>query len=255
MTIKHFLAAFAIATCTLLGFTACNDEDYAPISIELISGTGQLENHLLKIDAFSTGEAFYIMGGNGRYVIENKNEDVVDYRYDGHTLTFIPVGVGKATVIISDIVGNRMTLNIEVKNHTAVYKVTSLDAKAYGKNMTMGEVETLNKQIVNESLVKIGGDITFTYTNQEQSLGSITIHPTPSGRPISGIFRQERKFNEAKVPYLEFTITFADNRVVVWELHSNKEGAEMLLQENVLDMYKGIYPQLEKATLTYTITF
>lgn len=53
MTLKHLFATFAVATFTLLGFTACNDEDYAPISLELASGEGQLENNTLQLDAYS----------------------------------------------------------------------------------------------------------------------------------------------------------------------------------------------------------
>lgn len=257
MTLKHLFTVLTLASCTLFGFTACDDEDYAPITLEVLSGEGHLDKNVLQLDAFSLGESFLIVGGNGRYVIDNQSKDIVDYRYDGHALTFIPVGIGKATVIIGDHAGNRMTLTIEVKNHTDIYKVFDLEAKAYGRNMTMGDVENLERQIVNESLVKIGGDIVLTYTNQEQTLGSITIHPTPSGRPVSGIFRQEKKFDEAKVPYWEFTITLADNRIVVWQLqnYQTEEGTKMLLQENVLDTYKGKYPLLEKASLTYKVTF
>ena len=257
MTLKKLVTLLAITSCTLLGFTACDDEDYAPITLEAVGGTGHFEGNILQVDAFSPGESFLIAGGNGRYVIENQSKDIVDYRYDGHSLTFIPVGIGKATVVIGDHAGNRMTLIIEVKNHTDLFQVVSLEPTAYGKNMTMGEVETLSKQIVNEALVKVGGNIMFTYTNQEQSLGSITIHPTVSGRPISGIFRKAQKFNDAKVPYWEFTITLADNRIIVWELtnYNMEEGTDMLIQENVLETYKGKYPLLEKATLTYKVTF
>lgn len=256
MTLKHLFATLTLASCTLLAFTACDDEDYAPITLEIQNGSGRIENNTLQLDAFCPGESFYIVGGNGRYIIDNQSKDIIDYKYDGHTLTFIPVGIGKATVVISDHAGNKMRLTIEVTNHTTAFKVIDLEANAYGDEMTGGNMKKLEKQMIDESLLKVGGDILFTYTNQEQTLGSVVIHPTASGRPISGIFRQERRFSDKKVPYLEFIITLADNRVVTWKLLNYSEEAtkEMILIEDVTNTYKGTYSQLEKATLTYTIT-
>ena len=256
MTLKHLFVTMALAGCTFLGFTACNDEDYAPISLEIIDGEGKFENNTLLIDAYSTGESFYIVGGNGRYVIDNQSKEIIDYKYDGHTLTFIPVGIGEATIIISDRAGNKMKLIIEVKNHTSAFKVTTVRAEAYGTDMTGGNMKKLAKQMKEESLLKEGGDILLTYTDKEQSLGSIIIHPTVSGRPVSGIFRQETKYSNELAPYIELVITLADNRIVTWKLFNYTEdiNQEMELQQDVTEIYKGAYSELEKATLIYTIT-
>ena len=256
MTLKHLFATFTLAGCMLLGFTACNDEDYAPISLEIVSGEGVFQNNVLQIDAYSTGESFYIVGGNGRYVIENQSEDIIDYKYDGHTLTFFPIGIGEAKVVISDHAGNKMTLVIEVNNHTTSFKVKGVTAEAYGDDMTGGNMKSLAKQMKEESLIKEGGDILLTYTDKEQSLGSIIIHPTPSGRPVSGIFRQETKFASDMTPCIELVITLADNSIITWLLFDYTEDTkeDMLLQQNVTETYKATYPELEKATLTYTIT-
>lgn len=256
MTIKHLFFALILTSATLLGFTSCNDEDYAPIQLETLDGSGKLDNNMLQVDAFSKGESFCIIGGNGRYVIENKSENIIDYRYDGHTLTIIPVGTGQASLVIHDHAGNQMTLSIEVKNPTSFYTVTGLDAEAYGDLMTGGEMKQVKQLMMEESLVKVGGDILFTYTDAEHNQGSVTIHPTPSGRPVSGIFQEKRKFNDQKVPYVEITITLADYREIKWKMlnSTDEAGKEMLLQEEVTNTYKGKFPQLEEAKLTYTIT-
>ena len=258
MTLKHVFITITFTCCTLLGFTSCNDEDYAPINLEAISGEGFLQNNILQLDAYSPGESFYIIGGNGRYMIDNQSKDIIQYEYDGNTIKFIPVGVGEATVMISDHVGNKMTLTIQVKNHTVSYKVVKVENTEckVKEDMTVGQLNELRKKIVDQSLMKVGGDVLFTYTDREQSMGSITIHPTVSGHPISGIFRQENKFSGQQVPYQIFKITLADNSEITWNLLNNtaEAGKEMLLQEDVTNLYKGTYPQLEKATLTYTIT-
>ena len=258
MTLKHLFAVITMVGCTVLGFTSCDDEDYAPITLEVINGAGLLENNVLTLDAFSPGESFYIVGGNGRYIIDNQSKEIVDYRYDGHTLTFIPVGVGDATVIIRDHVGNKMTLTIRIDNHTSFYQVLSLEITecTVKEDMTVGQLNELKRQILEKSLVKEGGQIRFTYFNQEQNLGNVTIHPTPSGRPITGNFHEERKYNEERVPYQEFTITFADNRTVVWQLlnYATEDKNNMVMLEDVTKSFKGVYPQLEKAVLTYKLT-
>ena len=256
MTLKQFLLPFAFASCLLIGFTACNDEDYAPIQLQVLNSQEQLDNNTFQLNAFSEGESFAIIGGNGRYVIENKNQDIIDYRYDGNTLNIIPVGVGTATIIISDHAGNQMTLTIEVSNPTTAFKVVAVNAEAYGDSMTGGDMKLLGKQILDEALMKIGGDMLFTYTNKENSMGSVAIHPTPAGHPVVGTFKQEQKFSGSNVPYQEFEIHLADNRVITWQLlnYTTEVEKEMLLQEDVTPIYATKYPALEKATLTYTIT-
>ena len=256
MTLKHLFTVLTIVSCTLLGFTACNDEDYAPIHLKILNGEGQLNHNTLYLNAFSAGESFLIIGGNGRYVIENKSSNIVDYRYDGHTLNIIPKGVGTATVLIKDHAGNQMTLTIEVSNPTSLFKVIDIETKAYGDNMTGGNMKQLEKEMQDESLMKIGGDLLLTYTNKEYTEGSVTIHPTPSGRPVVGTFQQEEKFSTNNVPYQEFKVTLADNRVIIWQLlnYNVETGKEMLLQEDMTEVYIHRYPTLEKATLTYTIT-
>lgn len=256
MKLKQLFTAFIITSCILLGFTACNDEDYAPIELQVLNEEVQIENNTLQLNAFSLGESFGIIGGNGRYVIENKNENIVDYRYDGHTLKFIPVGVGTATVIISDFAGNKMTLTIEVSNPTALFKVIRVESKAYGDDMTGNQMKTLEKQILEDAVMKTGGDILLTYTNKEYSMGSVTIHPTSAGRPIVGTFKQTHKTSASQVPYQELEIRMADSSIITWQILNYEEepGHEMLLQEDVTAKYKGIYTALENARLTYTIT-
>lgn len=258
MKLKHLFTFIVFFSCMLLGFTACDDEDYAPISLTSTSDSKTpIEHNTLVMDAFSKGEKFYIIGGNGRYTIENKNEEIIDYRYDGKILTFYPVGVGQATVLISDHAGNKLTLTIEVMNHFVSYKVSKVGASVDGNEMLVGEVKELVKQITDESQVKEGGSFDFKYTNQEQTLGSVTIYPKPSGRPLSGIFKEEIRIVD-NTTYKELTVTMADNKIhtlVLVNYDKQNESEDMMLLEDVTDIYKGAYPKLEKAVLTYKVTY
>ena len=256
MTLKHLFTAIVLTSSTLLGFTACNDEDYAPIQLQIKNGEAQLDHNTLHLDAFSEGESFVIIGGNGRYIIENKNNDIVDYRYDGHLLNIIPKGIGTATILIKDHAGNQMILTVEVTNPTATFVVTKIDAKAYGDNMTGGNMKQLEQLMKEESLIKIGGELLLTYVNKEMTEGSVTIHPVASGRPVVGTFQQTQKVANNNLTYQELKITLSDNRVIVWQLlnFSTEANKEMLLQEDMTETYINRYPTLEKATLTYTIT-
>ena len=256
MKLKQLFATLIILSCTLFGFTACNDEDYAPIQLTEVNDNGHLNHNTLQIDAYNPGESFLIYGGNGRYVIENKNDDIVDYRYDGHTLTIIPVGVGTATILIRDHAGSRMTLTIEVSNPTSFLKAISTEAKAYGDDMTGNQMKTLEKQMLEEALLQSGGDILLTYTNKEYSIGSVTIHPGSSSRPIVGTFRQTQKMTDNNENYLELEVRLADNRLFFWQLfnYNEESNKEMLLLENVTEKYQETFATLEKATLTYIVT-
>ena len=255
MKLKHLLTFITFVSCTLLGFTACDGDDYAPIILKgATESSSVIENNLLKIDAFNEGESYYIFGGNGHYTIENKSTDIVDYRYDGKILTFIPIGIGEASVSIGDTAGNRIILTIQVSNPVSTYKVVAVSASAIGKHMTQGETAILEKQIINESIVKEGGSFIFTYTDPSQTMGSVSIYPVASGRPTSGIFRQEQKVNETNVPYTEFTVTLANNAVHKYMLFNQSNENGLVIQEEVTDRYFGIYPQLEKAMLTYKVS-
>ena len=258
MKLKHLFTLLVMMSCALLGFTACDDNDYAPIRLINTDESGQqVKNHTLAMYAFSKGESFYIKGGDGHYTITNNSEGIIDYRYDGKVLTFMPVGLGTATLIIRDLAKNSLVLTIEVSNRKVVLNVTGVESYANGRKMIVEDVDRLRQQIINESFAKEGGRYEFTYTDDSQVLGSVTIYPSETGKPISGIFRQEKKYTEEGVEHVEFTITTAKGNIHKMMLIN--EGTETTnrytFQEDVTNVYNKIYPNVEKALLIQNVTF
>ena len=258
MKLKHLFAFMAFISCTLCFFTACSDHDYAPITLVNVNDEGErIDKNTLVINAFNQGTAFYIQGGDGHYTIKNNSADIVDYRYDGKELTFIPVGLGTGTIVIADFAGNSMVLTIEVTNRESTYFVQELNSEVYGDRLFVGDKDELEKKVINDSFVKVGGRYTFTFTDPTQTLGSVTIYPTDSGKPISGVFSMEEKYTEKGVKYEEFSITFADKTEhILMLLKSEKDNQkEFIFQEDVTETYKTNYPELEKAWLIQKVTF
>ena len=71
---------FLTLAITALSFSSCKDDDYPPITLTSVASEALLENNTLEIPLFSPGVSFYIMGGNGSYIIEAPSTDKIDYR-------------------------------------------------------------------------------------------------------------------------------------------------------------------------------
>ena len=96
------LCRLLLMGCCCYCLMACG-EDNGPLSLINTEGNETLidiTSNTLQLSPFSEGESFYINGGDGAYTIDNNNEEVVAFSYDGRTLTLrhhLPVEVpGKA---------------------------------------------------------------------------------------------------------------------------------------------------------------
>ena len=77
---------YIILTVVFFLITSCKDK-YSPIYLVSVADHAQITDGYLELNSFSTGDKYLIRGGNGNYLIKNENETVVDYRYDGDTLS------------------------------------------------------------------------------------------------------------------------------------------------------------------------
>ena len=134
---SHFFHGILLIVL-ILSFMACKD-DHGPIYLVSATDHQQITDDQLEISPFSKGEKFLIRGGDGNYTIKNEKKEVVDYRYDGDTLTFIPVSIGETSTLIADRSGNSYTLTIVVNNPQNNYRVESISAEVEGDNLTKGE--------------------------------------------------------------------------------------------------------------------
>lgn len=196
MKLKHFLAGITLAACTFIS-TSCSDDDYSPITLISISEQASSINEETNTLTFNEGVSFHISGGDGgRYIIRNSNQEVVDFDYDGETLIIKPSTLGEATIAIHDNSGNSYTLKIIVEYTSVSFQTTSITTDIEAPNMTQASIRQLEEQIIADSPVAVESIFTFTYTNKEQTEGSVTIAPNRAGQSSNGIFTQELKYTQ-----------------------------------------------------------
>lgn len=263
MKLKHFLAGITLAACTFIS-TSCSDDDYSPITLISISEQAPSineETNTLTFNPFNEGVSFHISGGDGgRYIIRNSNQEVVDFDYDGETLIIKPSTLGEATIAIHDNSGNSYTLKIIVEYTLVSFQTTSITTDIEAPNMTQASIRQLEEQIIADSPVAVESIFTFTYTNKEQTEGSVTIAPNRAGQSSNGIFTQELKYTQdTGTSYIEYAITLAGNENHVMMLMPQTDITResplvpMSMVEDVTATYQTTYPDLESARLIFTV--
>ena len=257
----------------ILSFMACKD-DHGPIYLVSATDHQHITDDQLEISPFSKGEKFLIRGGDGNYTIKNEKKEVVDYRYDGDTLTFIPVSIGETSTLIADRSGNSYTLTIVVNNPQNNYRVESISAEAEGDNLTKGEEEELLARIAEDAPVQSGGRLLFTYSDASLTLGDLKIFPNHTGNYQVGIFKRSLKYTEDTGQlYQQFQVEMAGSTTNYTFMlfgnetsstqttdntsSTNEEGAattNCFIKEEVTAQYKGEFSGLTKAYRIYHLT-
>lgn len=252
---------------------ACKD-DHGPIYLVSATDHQQITDGQLEISPFSKGEKFLIRGGDGNYTIKNEKKEVVDYRYDGDTLTFIPVSIGETSTLIADRSGNSYTLTIVVNNPQSNYRIESISAEVEGNDLTKGEETELLARIAEDAPVQSGGRLLFTYSDASLTLGDLKIFPGNTGNYQIGIFKRTLKYTEdTGEPYLQFQVEMAGSTTnytfMLFENETsstqttdntsstNEEGAattNCFIKEEVTAQYKGEFSGLTKAYRIYHLT-
>lgn len=257
----------------ILSFMACKD-DHSPIYLVSATDHQQITDGKLEISPFSKGEKFLIRGGDGNYTIKNEKKEVVDYRYDGDTLTFIPISIGETSTLIADRSGNSYTLTIVVNNPQSNYRIESISAEVEGNDLTKGEETELLARIAEDAPVQSGGRLLFTYSDASLTLGDLKIFPGNTGNYQIGIFKRTLKYTEdTGEPYLQFQVEMAGSTTnytfMLFENETsstqttdntsstNEEGAattNCFIKEEVTAQYKGEFSGLTKAYRIYHLT-
>lgn len=252
---RNLLSLIYVITCTLF-ITSCG-ESYAPITLTSIDGkTSVSNNDTIYIDAFSNGKTFNIKGGDGRYIINNEDESIVSYEYNGEKLSLIPVKLGYGKISISDYEKNESRFTVTVKNQTRIFHVQDISINVIGGSLTQNETKIIETDILNGAIMKVGGTIKFEYTVEELNEGNVTIYPEKDSNSMNGIFSEKESFDpENGNKISKFTISLAGYEEFNLELTEKEESNDtcMVLRDNVTDKYKSQYPKLEKATIEYIL--
>ena len=223
---------------TALSFSSCKDDDYPPITLTSVSSEALLENNTLEIPLFSPGVSFYIMGGNGSYIIEAPSTDKIDYRYDGNQLTILPQALGNASLTISDRAGNYMTLQVNVSYPETTYHVSEVAGIAQGGGLTQDQTLEIQNDIEANSPVQAGGKYVFTYTNESRSEGMVTLYADKD----NGDQKIHIELTDGKSYDLILSYSFNPDTMTKTEMTPGR-----ILWQDVTDVYRSLYPALEKA--------
>lgn len=255
---RNLSSLLYVITCTLfITFLYSCGESYAPITLISTDGkTSVSNNDTIYIDAFTTGKEFNIKGGNGKYIINNEDRDIVSYEYNGEKLSLKPVKLGSGKISISDSEKNESRFTVTVKNQTRIFHVQDIAIDVIGGNLTQNETKIIEDNILSGAIMKVGGTIKFEYTVEDFEEGNVTIYPEKDANSMNGIFSQNEYFDSENGNKIsKFTISLAGHDVFDLELTEKEERNDtcMVLRENVTDKYKGQYPKLEKATIEYIL--
>lgn len=256
MKLRNLLGGAALAA---LVFTGCGD-DTSSIYLIRIADHAQITDGKIELSSFSTGDKYLIRGGEGNYLIRNENEKIMDYRYDGDTLTLIPVSIGEATAFVADRSGNSCTLSVSIHNPKESYLVDSLSATVTGDDLTKGEEAELQARIAQDAPVQPGGGFLFTYTDVSLAYGDIKLFPQATGNYEIGLFERSLKYTEETgEPYQQIKVEMAGSThlqytfMLIENEASSPETASStyLLKEEVTAQYNGEFRGLTKAYRVY----
>ena len=141
------------------------------------------------------------------------------------------------------------------KKITVLTKTENTDI--IGGELTQNQINEISNNMLANSIVKSGGKFEFTYISKEFNNGNVSIWPTESDDCISGIFNQSNSFDDdLKIPTTEFKIMLPSNnsfQEIELNLYEQSEENKYILSQDVTDIYKGQYSNLEKATIKYIL--
>lgn len=232
-------------------------ESYAPITLVTTDGQTLITNNdTIYIDAFTNGKDFNIRGGDGRYILNNQNKDIVRYEYNGEIVSLIPLKIGYGSMIITDYDKNESRFIITVKNQARIFDVNGISPEVLGDELTQKETKIIEDNIVNSAIMGVGGSIEFTYTVEALNGGNVIIYPQKGENGIKGIFSQNESFDpENGNKILSFDISLAGNNKIRLDLIEKTENnyTYQVLRHDVTETYQSQYPELEKATIEYIL--
>lgn len=258
-TMKKNLLSTLIVTANMLFtvFLASCGESYAPITLVSTDGQTHITNNdTIYIDAFTNGKEFNIKGGDGKYVLENQNSDIVRYEYNGEKVSLIPLKTGYGSLRITDYEKNESRFIINVKNQAQIFNVNDISTEVLGGELTQNETKIIEENIIGSAIMKVGGSIEFTYTLEEMNGGNVAIYPQKGENAITGIFSQNESFDsENGNKILIFEISLAGYNKINMNLIEKTENnyTYKVLRQDVTDTYRNQYPKLEKATIEYIL--
>jgi hypothetical protein len=183
-TILWILSALFFA----LGWMSCTKATGNALSLH------QIENNAIHLYYGSTS-GVTIIGGDGHYAFSCESPLLKVEMTHRNYISLEPLGVGEATVTISDSAGESYTLHVTITCKTLSVVIAKLDVTVAGDAMTVAEQEELKAKALATVPVRAGGGYRFIYTEgdeQDRTEGTVLIYPeTYEQGGMAGSFTQE----------------------------------------------------------------
>ncbi len=244
--------------------SSCNDDD--DNSIQLLN----VENNTLfaKYPSGSESYSIGITGGDGSYSVECGNTDILEVSLmNAQTLVYKPLGIGETTVTITDQSGNSYILNVDITYHIWSFETVEHSAKIVGDNLTIAQHREIEEKVFKTIPVAVGGGYQFiqketlVYTNEDEqevlvARGEVFIYTEKyGGKYIEGTFERKEVFLPEEIFYSKYEITTNEYTCHfllfpysgIGSTKSSPAITQLLFTENLTEVYKGDYPNLESA--------
>ena len=239
-----------VALFSAFSWISCDKESDEPLSLH------QIENNLIKLYYGSSG-GVTITGGDGNYSFSCESPLLkAEMTYPNYIL-FEPLGVGDATVTITDSSGDSYLLNVTIAYKTENIIVAKLDVTVVGDNMTVGNQKELKEKALATIPVKAGGGYSFVYIGgeeKEETEGIVHIYADQFGtNGIEGTFeRVIVKNTDENYSYTTYTLHYNnENRTFIFMEYGEPTGESsqyqaLQLAEDIKSQYQTVYPNVEQ---------
>ncbi|MEA4840736.1 MAG: hypothetical protein VB110_07010 [Bacteroidales bacterium] len=253
------IAWILLVLFSMFGMTSCDKDSGEPLSLN------EIENNATKLYYGSKG-GVTIIGGDGKYSFSCESPLLKAEMTYSNYISFVPLGVGDATVTIKDSSGDSYILKVTIVYKVQKIVVSKLDATVIGDAMTVGEQKELKEKALATIPVKVGGGYKFVYTegeDLEQTKATVFIYPDKYGENgIEGTFeRATVKDDDGNYSYTTFTMHYNGQiRTFVLTKYSQvvlKSTGDYYGQgqfaEDLKEQYKMAYPNVEQVYTSQVI--
>lgn len=281
MKTKNLAALLSLFFCTIC-FVSCDNDDnkLLPITLEYENPQVKFDNqaHCFWLTPYSAETIpLFIKGGDGNYKVTNRNEEVVQLKYDGEKISLKAQSLGDTHITIEDGSHNVYLLSVIVRYHERAYSANIVIPLVKGDKMTAEDKKKLGGEIAGSHSIDT---YKFTYKNADNSKGTVRLSCLEGNAE-----EQEYNFEEEHIQltkedailikgtykldeYNHITIK-DDNGNVVDDFYITKNFSFLLKPETRLNskpmptyclirdltkQYKENYPEMENAYLIQVIS-
>lgn len=258
----QYLAGFL--SVLLISLTSCNDDanDLLPITLR----DKEDPNITILYRGQELGLNYFLQGGDGIFSVQSGNDEVVSAKLIlPNDLSLTIKGLGKTIVVVTDDSQNSLVLDVQVDYETHNWVVVRHDVTIYGDDLTENEKKAIQKKLLTQIPVKVGGGYKFIHSDVPNNKGKAIIYPENygyDGIEIPFEYKEiENKIFPESSPWgyeIEMTIDNEKRFFVLGRYNPNPTTTlatrmsmpeEIALKENVTEKVQIEYP---KAELVYS---